>query len=62
MKDRSESTFDMVCHEVAALEEETGRLNHLYDKLKDPVHVSELCVQVRQGRPQGEQVVLVCLS
>eukprot|EP00656_Telonema_subtile_P021728 TRINITY_DN22761_c0_g1_i2.p1 TRINITY_DN22761_c0_g1~~TRINITY_DN22761_c0_g1_i2.p1 ORF type:complete len:449 (+),score=95.79 TRINITY_DN22761_c0_g1_i2:193-1539(+) len=56
MKDRSESTFDMVCHEVAALEEETGRLNHLYDKLKDPVHVSELCVQVRQGRPQGEQV------
>lgn len=57
MRNRSEGSFQHVSAEGAALEAELGELQHLYDKFKDPVHVSELCVQIRQTRPNAEQVV-----
>lgn len=56
MRHRSEGSFQQVTAEGAALESEYGQLQHLFEKFKDPVHVSELCVKIRQSRPIPEQV------
>ena len=57
MKSRSEGSCAHVSQEVDALEGELGNMQYLYDKFKDPLHVSELCFQVRQGRAAPEKVI-----